>query len=292
MNLSKFLAGVLLLLMLILIVNPAFATPLDVRIDDHDFTFDVPCWFPDQKYAVYDFQGSAPDRLYVNSDINHYVGSYAYTGMLPTVPSSQLGAPPAASPWLYPVLFAQQFGGAMSLDMVFDKNDGPYVNIGAGAPDTYDISLTGDKGVLRITGGIGTQGVPINYLYPAMGSIPQDVVLLEILFDKTSLLAKSAEDRIFLVEGQGKVTKLLGRDLEEEGIILPVGVTFYKFIAGQPGTVIFPPTAAAPYDPLVEYNLASIAGRVSGEAGVIPEPVTLSMLILGAITMVGLRRFH
>lgn len=253
------------------------AAPLSVRVEDHDFSFDVPYWGPAPWGAVYDFNGVAPDALYVqSSDPNHYVGSYSYVGKLPTV----LGGP-LASAFPYPVANSTTFGGDLKLDMTFNLNDGPYTNPSG---DQFDISLVGDGGHLTITGqiynqGLGPASVP---LYPPLGIQPQDIVLLDIAFDKVTLLARVNEDRIFKVEGEGILNILLGEDMigSDAG-----GVVMFDFIAEAPAAAIFTNPNYSPTD-----NVSGqIWGDINGHAGV-PEPATLSLLALGGLAVAWARR--
>lgn len=310
----------------------SLAEPLSVNILDHDFTFDVPFYEDDvpggvagKTSAVYDYRGNQPDVLRLTGldpmhflDPNkfpdpidyadehpggeHNVPSYAYSGVAPQVPGPPpglLGIPPAASPWLYPLFksnlpptqFPQQFGAKLELAMFFDANDGPYTNP---AGDKFDISLTGDRGRLRITGWIGNQPWPIAPLYPtgAAGG-PVDIVLLDIEFSKTTLLARANNDTADLVEGIGRINTLLGHSVadldpvEYEWLRGDVGVTFFKFMLPDLGGVIYP---TANYMPSEDYNLDPVYGRISGEAGVIPEPASLFLLAVGSLAALRRRR--
>ncbi len=263
------------------------AAPLSVRIDDHDFSFDVPYSQQTNWGAVYDFNGRASDSLYIQSSIpNHYVGSYSYVGKLPTVPPSPpnpFGNPPAPYPFIYPVANSSTFGGDLELNMTFDYNDGPYIDPNTG--DRFDISLVGKEGHLTITGQIYTPGfVP---LYPAGGVQPQDIVLLDIAFEQVTLLARVNEDRIFMIEGYGRINMLLGYDVLP-GMDLPEeGVTFFKFFAEMPQGPIF---TDPNYQPTDDYQ-GIIMGRISGEAGAgVPEPATLALLGLGGLGLLLKRR--
>ncbi|MCP4375843.1 MAG: PEP-CTERM sorting domain-containing protein, partial [bacterium] len=46
----------------------------------------------------------------------------------------------------------------------------------------------------------------------------------------------------------------------------------------------------AVYDPLTDYGLNPVYGRISGEAGVVPEPATMSLLAIGGLAMLRRRR--
>lgn len=275
----------LVLLAVLLLGNHAWAEPLSVRIDDHDFTFDVPL------DAVYDYSGAAEDHLYVSQSgvPGHYVGQYSYTGVLPTVPGAAqgnpLGNPPAASPWPYPLYSGSpiQFAADLKLDFYFNTNDGPYTNP---AGDVLDVSLVGSntsgKSRLTITGWIATQGWPSAPLYPLPGPGP-DIVLLDIEFDTVTLLARADHDVADLIEGIGTITTLLGVEVEEPD--LNGGACFFKFMAPS-GTLIFPSVASGDlYDPLMDYDLNPIyESRISGEVGAtVPEPGTFALLCFGAI---------
>ncbi|MGC9454454.1 MAG: PEP-CTERM sorting domain-containing protein [Phycisphaerae bacterium] len=288
------------------------AAPLSVNILDHDFTFHVPYSTdgevpPSVSSAVYEHNGSAPDVLRL-TDPNlvgeaaagwHNVASYGYSGVLPQVsPSPGFSTPPGASPWLYPTFFTCQSGARLELEMHFDSNDGPYVNP---AGDRFDISLTGGTGFLRITGWIGTQGWPTGILYPdpQPGGMPNDVVLLEIMFEQVSLLARAGHSTADLIEGAGQVTMAMGYTIEELSQMEQFydmdadGVTFFKFMLPNMDSVLFPQLAAAPYDPLQDYGLQAAYGAISGEAGVgvyLPEPATLAMLAMGGLAVVTRRR--
>ncbi len=261
--------------------SAAFAAPLSVRIDDHDFSFDVPYYQPSNWGAMYDFAGTGADTLSIaSSNPNHYVEGYSYTGKLPTVSAVPYGAPPAPYAFPYPVANSTTFGGDLQLNMQFDVNDGPYVDAGTG--DVFDISLVGNVGSLKITGQIYAPG--FTPLYPAAPST--DIVLLEIDFNAVTLLSRIGEDRIFLIEGKGVLKTLLGHDVSQEPGLPEVGVTFFKFFAENPQVPIFTDPNYQPSDDVQ----GQILGRISGEAGAIPEPVSLTLLGLGSLALLRRRR--
>ena len=278
-------------------VTPVFAVPLSVNILDHDFTFDVPYYTNptngDIGSAVYDFAGAGPDVLRLTQPNLqgegpagwHNAASYVFANVLSQVPGG-----PAASQWLYPLFFTGQYGAKLEIELPFSTNDGPYVNP---AGDKFDISLNGEGGFLRITGWIGTQGWPGGPLYPtppAGGGPPTDITLLEIQFTETSLLAREDTDTADLIEAMGQVTMLLGQDVSQFPE-LSDGVTFFKFMLPDSNGAIFPVSAAAPYDPLFDYQLLPVYGRISGEAGIgLPEPATMSLLAVGGLMLIKRRR--
>ena len=264
----------------VMLTTAAHAEPMSIRIDDHDFCFDVPVL--DGFGAVYDYNGDEADRLTVTAPIsgNHYVSSYSYTGVVSTVLDA-----PAPSPYLYPVASLDPvaslpyFGGNLEMQMTFDLNDGPYV---APSGNEIDISLTNrdsDGGYLEITGQIFSQDL----LSTAPILPPADDVLLHIDFTQVSLMARVNENRLYLVEGVGTVTKLLGEEVE-----LPdVGVTFFKFFAEDENQAMFD-GSQQDYDPLTHYeDNDPVRGHISGEAGIgsvpppVPEPMTFVMLLSG-----------
>jgi len=271
--------------------------PLSVRIDDHDFTFDVPYYSggataPVTWGAAYNYNGIAPDTLTVLppdvANPNHYVTSYSYVGKLGTVPQGPLGAPPAPSPFPYPVANSATFGGDLKLHMTFDINFGPYIDAANG--DRFDISLGGhhpESDFLTITGQIFNQamGPGSAALYP-LAPTPNDIVLLNIQLTDVTLLARVGEDRLFLVEGKGKILTALGWDMEQVTPDTVVGVTFYKFFAENPQAPIYTSPTYQPYDDLQ----GKILGHISGEAGAVPEPATMAFLGLGAIGLLVRRR--
>jgi hypothetical protein len=247
---------------------PATGAPLSVRVEDHDFSFDVPYWPtpPGPWGAVYSFNGAAPDSLTLQAaNPNHYAVSYSYTGALPPVGG------PAASAFPYLITNSATFGGDLKLDMTFAVNDGPYVDPNTG--DRFDISLVGTSGSLTITGQIWSQGFPPAAIFPA-APVPSDIVLLSIVFDKVTLLARVNEDRIFKIEGSGTPTVLLGETMPQ---LLPKGaVVAFDFIAKNPLGSIFTNPNYSPTDNLTTF----ILGDINGHAGV-PEPATMAMLVLG-----------
>jgi len=265
--------------------SPAGAEPLSVRIDDHSFTFDVPYWDEVPWGAVYDFSGGAPDTLTVMppsvASPNHYATSYSYAGKLPTVLGSPFGPAPVPSAFPYPVGNSSTFGGDLKLHMTFDVNDGPYANTTTG--DSFDISLVGshpDADFLTITGQIYTQGFPGGPLYPTTSAT--DITLLDIQLEEVTILARTAEDRIFLVEGQGILRTLLGVDVAQQPELHNVGVTFYKFFSENPQGPIFTDPNYQPSDDVS----GQIFGHIAGEAGAaLPEPGTSILLISGLLAM-------
>jgi len=261
----------LALLAFLVFAAAAQAAPLSVRIEDHFFTFEGP------DVSAYYFNGALADQLTVGTSANHLVHGYTYEGTVPTVP----GGPPASvDP--YPVYSGApiKFGGSMIMDLFFKTNDGPYTN----GPDTFEVSLVGDTGSLKITGWIATQGFPPGLQYP--GAMV-DITLLDITFDKVSLLAREGYDRTDLVEATGMVNTLLGEDVKAYNLL---GAVYFKLESDDPGQVIFPVLSPALYNPLVDYGLANIENAwVGGVAGV-PEPATMVMLAIGGLALVLRRR--
>ena len=259
------------------------AAPLSVRIEDHDFSFDVPF------QAVYDYDGAQPDHLSVHTEPGHFVMNYTYSGSLPTVPTNPHGVPPAASPNPYPLYSSQPilFAANMDLDMYFTVNDGPYTNPNN---DTFEISLVGNAGHLTITGWIATPGFPPAPLYPSPGPGP-DIVLLDIDLFQVTLLARDNEDRADLIEGIGRINTLLGVDLSDWEAA--EGTTFFKFIAPF-ASPVFPVVPGALYEPCVDYGWDPLSGRISGEAGAgylfVPEPATLGLILSGGVGVFLVRR--
>lgn len=244
------------------------AAPLSIRIEDHEFTFDVPL------DAVYDYAGAGTDRLYVPAvSGKHYVHGYTYLGRYGTVPA---GPPPSPDPYpLYsgglggPILF----GANMELDMFFSGSDGPYTNpVG----DTFEVSLTGTSGHLTAAGWIATQGFPPAPLYPP--AVMMDIILLDITLEQVTLLARAGHDTADLVEGIGTINTILGHDPSALG--LPTrGTVCFKLMAPM-GTSIFP--GGVVYRPDMDLVLSPLSGaRISGETGMVPEPASALLLILG-----------
>ncbi len=267
----------LLMLAVCVAVSPLQAIPLSISIDDHDFTFDVPL------DATYDYAGADRDKLSVSVDNGHFVHGYTYTGLLAAP------VPIPASPAPYPVYSGMQFAGNLDLEMYFDLNDGPYVS--STALDGFGVSLVGTAhdllpaGHLTITGWLATQGFPPAVLLDSGVPAAPDIVLLDIEFSAVTLLARGSSDTADLIEGIGKVNMLLGEDVSQNPEYQ--GSTFLKFMAPA-GTSLFgapfgPLGPRAEYDPLVDYGFNPVTGRISGEAGVIPEPATLLLLAVGSV---------
>jgi len=277
----------------VMLATAAHASPMSIRIDDHDFSFDVP-FNEDGFGAVYDYRGDQPDQLRVTTmpqADNHYVSSYSYTGVVPTV----LGAP-AASQFLYPVVSNMvqngYFGGSLEMQMTFELNDGPYV---APSGDAIDISLTGKDTIgdhITITGQIWDPNMlAAAPKFPAPPA-PQDIVLLDITLEEVSLMARVNEDRLYLVEGKGRVTTLLGEDVSTNPVLPQVGVTFFKFFAEDEGAAMFDESGSTSYNPLEDYGDDVVHGHISGEVGVVPEPMTIVMLLSGIpFALLGYRRW-
>ncbi len=277
-------------LLVVCLVANVQASPLSIRIDDHTFAFDV------SQDAVYDYNGANPDHLYVPAiDTGHYVGTYTYTGAMPTVPTNPLGTPPSPSSDSYPLYSGYQFAANLELDMYFNTNDGPYTD--PVTSDAFEISLVGHRSSppsrLKITGWIANTGWPPGVLYPA-GS-PQNITLLDIEFSDVTLLARADSDTADLVEGKGILKTLLGVDVTTDPDF-PGGACFFKFMApsGIPifSSAVYDPTGAgSQYDPGIDYFLNPVDdSRIAGRAGVIPEPMSLALLGLGGIGLLLKRR--
>jgi len=255
------------------VATSAPAAPIGVRVEDHDFTIDVP--FSALYYAEYNYNGTAADTITLTSDApNHYVPSYSYEGDLPTVVGPPAG--PAASSDPYPVghTASGQWGGDLDLELSFSTSDGPYTGTG----DAFDISLNGTSGHLKIVGEIYNQAIGGGALYPGSG----DVTLLDITFDTTSLLARVNKDRIFKVEAAGTLNTLLG-ETPPQG--LDRAVVMFDFAAEPAGTAVFTDPAYTPTDDVS----GSVEGGIGGHTGV-PEPATLALLGAGLAGAVLARR--
>lgn len=259
-----------LALVLLFVASTAFASPLGVRINDQDFTFDT------DFIANYNFNGTAADTLTVG-DTNNSVGSYRFLGQTTDFAGNGTG--------FFPVWGASTpsaiFGGSLDLSMAFNQTDAT----ANGSANKFAVSLTGGTGHLTVTGIVG---VPPGFTPPNGSTL---TTLLDITFARTSLVGRDAATTtdnsvIDLIEAAGTVNTLMGQDVSSQNL---TGVTFLKFFAPA-GTSVFKGnsgTGNAIYNPLtatVNGTPASILGRVSGEAGVgtfIPEPMTLSILALG-----------
>jgi len=272
----------------VMLATAAHASPMSIRIGDHDFSFDVPVF--EESGAVYDYRGDLPDQLTVTAPISgsRCVSSYSYTGMLPSVNGA-----PSASAFLYPVVSsAGYFGGSLEMQMTFELNDGPYV---APSGDAIDISLTGKDTIgdhITITGQIWDPNMlAAAPKFPAPPA-PQDIVLLDITLEEVSLMARVNEDRLYLVEGKGRVTTLLGEDVSTNPVLPQVGVTFFKFFAEDEGAAMFDESGSTSYNPLEDYGDDVVHGHISGEVGVVPEPMTIVMLLSGIpFALLGYRRW-
>jgi len=250
----------------VLTASAASAIPISITIEDYDFGFVT------DFVAQYQYNGAAADLLTMGAGGTE-VTSFRYLGI--DGPTDIAGDPVG----LYPIWGSASpmiFGGDLELEMLFNGADGPYSSSG----DQFDISLTGTPdlqtpsvGFLRITGIVGAPtGSP--------------VTLLEIQFDATSLLARAGADLADQVEGVGTVTKLLGQDVSAEG--RTGGVTM-QLLAQNSGAEVFPAAVGAAYDPLADYAMDDLPGRVNGNAG-IPEPAGLAILLAGAVTILFARR--
>lgn len=240
------------------------AAPLGVRIADHDFTFDT------DFIAKYSFNGASADTLTIEepegteTSGNGSVSSYRFAGTTQDFAGNGTG--------FFPIWeIGNTFGGDMDVRLSFDANDGPFTSGGTTSP----VSLTGTSGTLLMK---GILGVPPGFT-PPPGASP--VTLLQIDFDRTSLIGRDATSVdgsvIDLVEASGTVRTLAGQNVSSQGLR---GVIFFKFMAPA-GTTIFNTTNGAAYDPLAATSASAILGRASGETGVVPEPIALSILLLG-----------
>ena len=240
------------------------AAPLGVRIVDHDFTFDS------DFIAKYNFNGATADTLTIeevpedNPATQGIVSSYRFNGLTQDFAGNGTG--------FFPIWeIKNTFGGDMDVSLSFSANDGPF-NAGG---TSYPISLTGAKGSLLMR---GILGVPPGFT-PPPGSSPE--VLLQIDFNKTSLIGRDSTaidgSVIDLVEASGTVRTVGGQNVLSQGL---TGVIFFKFMAPA-GTTIFQTSNGAAYDPLASTTAKAVTGRASGETGLVPEPVSLSLLLLG-----------
>ena len=261
----------LALLSFLVLAAAAHAAPLSVRIEDHFFTFEGP------DVSAYHFNGALADQLTVGTSSNHLVQGYTYEGDLPTF----FGRPPASvDP--YPVYSGVpiKFGGSMVMNLFFKTNDGPYTN----GADTFEVSLNGDTGSLKITGWIATQGFPPGFQYPGAAT---DITLLDITFDKVSLLAREGYDRIDIVEASGTVNTLLDVNVQARNLS---GAVYFRFESDDPGQAIFPVLSPATYNPLFDYSLANIESAWVGGVTGVPEPATMAMLAFGGLALLLRRR--
>ena len=244
------------------LATAALAVPLSVRIDDQDFTFDTAA-------ASYNYNGSAADHLTVAAGGNE-VGSYRYLGASTDFAGNGVG--------FFPVWSSSApltFGGDLVLDLSFDANDGPYTNPGG---DKL-LSLTGKDGHLTITGIVGT---------PLPGAAAVPTTLLDITFYATSLVTHTGGIGVVdLVEASGTINTIFGKQQQSQ----LGGVVFLKFFATDPFSTVF---ANPAYDPLADTAAAARNGRVSGETGwsltFVPEPLSLSVLMLGLPAVLRRRR--
>lgn len=266
--------GFIAVCVMVLFAASAVAAPLSVRVDDHIFSFETA-----PGTAAYSFNGVEPDTLTVGAETGA-VSSYRYSG---------ISASAGVAPDFYPVWMTDtvspfgvtDFGGSLVMDLAFDDADGPYTSpIG----DEMDISLDGAFGHLTITGQLGA---------PYMPAAAAPVVLLDMSFDLTSLLARADVSEADLIEASGRINTLLGEDVQNLDLD---GVVKFSFFADDDLAKIFDSSTIgdpAEYRPSMDIQDV-VPGHVAGVTGdgafTIPEPTTLSLVALAAVA--GLRRIR
>jgi hypothetical protein len=234
------------------IASQVVAAPILPVIKYHDFgIFAGP-------NATYLYEGNSPDRLIIPGSATPGIGEnevFTYTAtVLPKSPTLPV----------YEVSPGINFGGDLSLNMLFDGSDGPFVGPGG----IIDVSLTGHGGVdgadLIIRGAIG-----------GPGGQPQGV-LLAMEVTQASLYGLGGQPSLHL-EATGTITQ-----------------SAIPGLVGQPGAItgtIFGLSLPSGYTPAVYHDPTDMVFfTLNGEAGVIPEPATCLVGLLGGLMMLAGRR--
>jgi len=253
----------------LLAVN-ARSAPVDVSILDHKFSFTVPGG------VMYEYMAEGADCLSLHVDTGHHVIAYTYEGLMDTVPPNDLGVPPAPSADPYPVAYGLQFAGNLDLELRLECTNGPVVGPSGGV---YEICLQGlaQPGHMTITGWIATQTFPYDVLYPdpTPNGLPINTRLLDVTFDEVMVLAHPAQHVMEIVAGIGAVNVLLG--VEMSSLSVPdLGACLFEFEAPL-GTALF----CEEYDPTCDYGLDTVTGGICGEAGIVPEPAAMGLILVG-----------
>ncbi len=254
----------------VLLAVNAWSAPVDVSILDHRFSFTVPGG------VNYEYMAEGADCLSLQVESGHHVIAYTYEGVMDTVPPNSLGVPPAPSPDPYPVAYELQFAGKLDLELHLECSNGPVIGPGGGV---YEICLQGlaEPGHMTIMGWIATQTFPYEVLYPepGAGGMPINTCLLDVTFDEVMVLAHPGQNVMEVVAGIGAVNLLLG--VEMSSLSMPdMGACIFEFEA-PPGTPLF----CDDYDPMCDYGLEAVTGGICGQAGIVPEPAAMGLILVG-----------
>ncbi len=231
------------------------AAPIIPTITGHDLNFGAYNADGTVEYAT---NGLDPDTLtYTSSDLDHEVTAY-----WPAWPSQPV----------YPVWSLAGmpfFGGDLVLSVTFLGQDAPYQGPGG----TLDVSLIGTgantapgQADLEVYGSIVTATGTYNGL------------LWAIDLEDVSLYGYSDSDA-YVLEGIGTIVG--GSIAEFEGLVGQSGAMRgdLDFIDRPQGWLV------PQYDPMLEPIDESVRAAYSGETGLVPEPASIGLLLVGAAAL-------